>query len=71
MNGSIANLTQKRFYIPDFICWKQDDGTVAELGHMPESAVLVDLSKSPLAHLSLTASLLFGSRYGRPAAFIT
>lgn len=50
--GSIANLTQKRFYIPDFICWKQADGEVAELGHMPEGAALVDLSKSPLAHLS-------------------
>ena len=60
--GSIANLTQKRFYIPDFICWKQADGEVAELGHMPEGAALVDLSKSPLAHLSLTASLLFGSQ---------
>ena len=59
--SAMATMTERRFYIPDFICWKGIGGDVTELGHMPEAGALVDLSKSPLSHLSLTASLLFGA----------
>ena len=59
--NAIASLTERRFYLPDFICFKGDNGDITELGHMPEQGALVDLSKLSLAHLGLTASLLFGT----------
>ena len=60
--NAMANLTERRFYMPDFICWKGEGGDMTELGHMPDSGAVVDLSQSSLSHLSLTASLLFGAK---------
>ena len=58
--SAMATLTEKRSYIPDFICWKGREGETTAIGHMPESAAIVDLSRSSLSHLTLTASLLLG-----------
>jgi len=50
-----------RFHPPEFICWRDENGTLYTLGHNNDEGVVFNLGDHPISHIMLALKIITGT----------